>query len=305
MVTGNSNARDRYLCSQANRVKVVVIYNSASGSEYTLRKIKALFTHAGITIDYSFTIKQLSSHKLATLIKRGVTVAVVGGDGSLNSAARMLVGTNSVLLPLPGGTFNHFTRDLGMPPTVEEAIALVKSAKVASIDVAYVNDELFLNNSNLGLYPFSLIERKTTKKLLGKYIAAGLSVIDQLSLFRRHTLIIDGEKIKSPFVFVGNNHYDIEQSLVPRRTSFDNGILTVMIATSQSRSALIRAILAVVKGSVAHREDFSLSQRKTLSIYSHRTSIPVSFDGEVKRLIPPLEYRVKQKALKVLIAKAP
>lgn len=294
----------RYDFDKAYPVKVVVIYNSASGSEYSLRKIRELFKRAGLSIDYSFTITQLSSQKLAALIKRGVTVAVVGGDGSLNSVARLLVGTKSVLLPLPGGTFNHFVRDLGMPPTVEEAVSLVKQGVVTAIDVAYVNDELFLNNSNLGLYPFSLIERKATKKILGKYVAAGLSVFDQLSLFRRHSLVIDGEKIKSPFVFVGNNHYDIKQSLIPRRTSFDKGILTVMIATSRSRSALIRAIFAVLKGSVAHREDFSLSRRKKLSIYSHRASIPVSFDGEVKRLAPPLIYRIEPKALKVLVVKA-
>src|SRR5690606_9652045 len=120
----------------------------------------------------------------------------------------------------PGGTFNHFVRDLGMHPTVEENIASLESARIEKIDVGYVNDELFLNNSNLGLYPFSLIERKTTKRLIGKYAAATLSALDQLMLFRRHSLNIDGEVIKSPFVFIGNNVYDIQNSLVPERSSF-------------------------------------------------------------------------------------
>lgn len=285
-------------------MKVVVIYNPASGSEYSLRRIKQLFKQAGISIDYSFTIKQLSSQKLSALIQGGVTVATVGGDGSLNSVARLLVGTKSVLLPLPGGTFNHFVRDLGMPPTVEEVVGAFDTGEVQTIDVAYVNDELFLNNSNLGLYPFSLIERKTTKKVIGKWMAACLSVIDQLGLFRRHSLVIDGKKIKSPFVFVGNNQYDIKQSLIPRRTTFSQGILTVMIATSRSRSALIRAIFSVIRGNVSHREDFTLSHRKTLSIYSHRSTIPVSFDGEVKRLSTPLTYRIEPKCLKVLVVPA-
>ena len=284
-------------------MKVVVIYNPASGSGYTLRKIKELLRQQNITVDYSFTIKQLTSQKLTSLIRRGVTVAVVGGDGSLNSVARLLVGSKSVLFPLPGGTFNHFIRDLGMPPTVEESINAFDTARVVSIDVAYVNDELFLNNSNLGLYPFSLIERKTAKKFLGKYTAAALSIFDQLSLFRRHILVIDGEKIKSPFVFVGNNNYDIQQSLIPRRTSIDGGILTVMIASSASRRALIRAIFSVLKGSVSHREDFSINRREELTIYSSRATIPVSYDGEVKQLAPPLRYTIKQKCLKVLTVK--
>lgn len=284
-------------------MNVVLIYNRASGSEYSLTHLRKLCKQAGIGIDYSFTVTQLSSRKLRQLIDKGVTVAVVGGDGTLNAAARLLIDTPSTLLPLPGGTFNHFVRDLGVPPTVEEALACIAHGTSQRIDVGFVNDELFLNNSNLGLYPFSLIERKSTKKLVGKWIAAGLSIFDQLSLFRRHTLVIDGTKVKSPFVFVGNNAYDIKQSLIPRRTGFTKGVLTVMIATSGSRLALIRAIFAVMKGDVTHVDDFEVSERKQLTIYSHRKRIPVSLDGEVRHMQPPLRYGVRTKCLRVFVAK--
>ena len=282
-------------------MKVVLIYNVKSGSEYDLRRIKKLFREHGITVDYSFTVKQLSSKKLASLISRGVTVAVIGGDGTMNAAARLMVGTKSVLLPLPGGTFNHFIRDLGMSPRIEDSLVNIHDGTINVVDVAYVNEQLFLNNSNLGLYPFSLIERKTTRKIVGKWLAAVLSAIDQLSLFRRHKLVIDGATIKSPFVFVGNNVYDIERSLVPQRTRFTGGLLTVMVASSSSRIALIRAIFAVLRGDISKQSDFSLTHRESITIYSHRQSIPVSFDGEVRRLAPPLEYRIRAKALNVLV----
>ncbi|MES2876187.1 MAG: diacylglycerol kinase family protein [Patescibacteria group bacterium] len=285
-------------------MKVVLIYNVASGSQYQLRDIRKLFRSHGIAIDYSFTAKQLASKKLAVLIARGVTVAVIGGDGTINSAARLVVGTKSTLLPLPGGTFNHFVRDLGMSPNLEETLENIRTAETRKIDVAYVNDELFLNNSNIGLYPFSLIERKATKKIVGKWIAAVLSAFDQLSVFRRHKLVIDGETIRSPFVFVGNNIYDIKSSLIPQRTGFTSSTLTVMVASSRSRLALMRAIVSVVKGDVSDRDDFALSHRQAITIYSHRSTIPVSFDGEVKHLAPPLKYQVKPKVLKVMIAKA-
>lgn len=285
-------------------MKIVLIYNPKSGSQYDLRQLRRLCRKYEITISYSFTVSQLSSKKLKQLIRRGVTVAVVGGDGTLNAAARLLVGTKSSMLPLPGGTFNHFVRDLGMAPTVEETFAHIKSARERMIDVGFVNNELFLNNSNLGLYPFSLIERKATKRLVGKYVAAVLSAIDQLSRFRRHKLVIDGQPVRSPFVFVGNNTYDIKKSLIPHRTSFSRGVLTVMVATSSSRLGLIRDIFAVIRGDVSRSDDFSLSRRPSLAIYSHRASIPVSFDGEVKRLAPPLEYRVERKSLRVLTVKA-
>lgn len=284
-------------------MKVVLIYNTTSGGEYGLRALRETFKRHNIAVEYSFNVKQLSSRKLASLIKQGVIIAAVGGDGTLNAVARLIVGSRSTLLPLPGGTFNHFIRDIGMSAQLEENLAAIKTAKTHKLDVGYVNDEMFLNNSNLGLYPFSLIERKQTKKILGKYAAAVLSAIDQLSVFRRHRLIIDGKKVRSPFVFVGNNVYDIKQSLIPQRSNITKGVLTVMIATSRSRLALIRDIFAVVRGDVSHSDDFSITQRKELTIYSHRKSIPVSFDGELKHLTPPLQYRIDPKAIKVLIAK--
>lgn len=285
-------------------MKVVLIYNSRSGSNYDERSLRQLFRRHRVTIDYSFSMDQLSSAKLTSLIAKGVTIAAVGGDGTLNAVARKIVGTPSVLLPLPGGTFNHFVRDLGMSVTLEDTLSNVKKGRQKTIDVGYVNDELFLNNSNLGLYPFSLIERKATKRLVGKWLAALLSAIDQLTVFRRHKLVIDGRKVRSPFVFVGNNVYDIQKSLIPQRTSLSRGVLTVMVATSESRRALARAVFDVLKGDVSHRDDFSLSRRKSMSVYSHRSTLPVSFDGEVKRLATPLEYRIAPKCLNVWVVKA-
>jgi diacylglycerol kinase family enzyme len=285
-------------------MKVVLIYNVSSGGRYDMRSLRRAFRKHHVTIEYSFSMDQLSSKKLSALIASGVTVAAVGGDGTLNAVARLLVGTPSTLLPLPGGTFNHFVRDLGMSPEFESTLARLSSGRRKKIDVGYVNDELFLNNSNLGLYPFSLIERKATKRIVGKWFAAVLSAFDQLTIFRRHKLVIDGQKVRSPFVFVGNNIYDIQSSLIPQRSEFTGGVLTVMVATSASRRALIRAIFDVLKGDVSHRDDFTLSRRKSMTIYSHRPTLPVSFDGEVKRLSTPLEYKIRPKKLNVWVVKA-
>lgn len=285
-------------------MKVVLIYNQKSGGRYNLRRIKRIFRQHDVVVSYSFTIDQLASKKLRGLVKRGVTVAAVGGDGTINSVARLVVGTKSVLLPLPGGTLNHFVQDLGMPGNIDDVIAGVKSAKPRQIDVGYVNDELFLNNSSLGIYPFTLIDRKSSGKVMGKWLAASLAAVKQLTIFKRHRLVIDGKRVHSPFVFVGNNLYGIKKSLVPERTSLTKGILTLMVATSSSRLSLVKAAFAVVRGDISKQDDFSFSTRKSVTIYSRRSTIPVSFDGEVKRLKPPLDYRVAPKVLTVLIVKA-
>lgn len=284
-------------------MNVVLIYNVKSGGKYDLRRLKKLFKEHGMNVTYSFSVRQLSSQKLASLVHRGVTVAAVGGDGTHNAAARLIVGTKSSLLPLPGGTFNHFVRDLGMPQTVEGVLKNISTAKQRTIDVAYVNEELFLNNSNLGFYPFSLIEQKKIKKLIGKLPAAAISAMLQFMRFERHSLIIDGKPVRSPFVFVGNNVFDIKEGMIPSRRAFAKGVLTVMIAASSSRLRLLRHAIAVLRGNVSDHDDFILSYRKQVALYSHHSTLPVSYDGELKRLASPLEYRVKPKALRVTTVK--
>ncbi len=284
-------------------MKVVLIYNSKSGGQLTLPKIKQLFRKYKIDVDYSFTVRQLGSNKLKSLVKRGVIIAVIGGDGTQNSVARLLVGSPSAMLPLPGGTLNHFVKDLGMSGAIEDILDGIKTAKTYRIDVGYVNNELFLNNSSLGLYPFTLIDRKSVSKILTKWVAATWAGVRQLIRFPTHRLVIDGRKVHSPFVFVGNNVYDITASLIPSRKSLTNNMLTVMVATSSSRLRLIKAIFSTVSGRTARQQDFVLSHRRALSIYSRHDVLPVSFDGEVKHLKVPLEYKVAAKSLKVMVVK--
>lgn len=284
-------------------MKVVLIYNHASGGRYTLARLRRMCRDSDITISYSFTVKQLGSPKLAELVRRGNIIMAVGGDGTMNSVARLVVNSRSTILPLPGGTLNNFVRDLKMDGSVEELIARARDSKEQIIDVGYVNDELFLNNSSLGLYPYTLLDRKRTSKVLTKWVAATYAAIRQLVVFRRHRLLIDGKKLRSPFVFIGNNNYDIAASLLPQRKKLTGGLLTVMVATSRSRWHLIRAGFNLVRGKVSHLDDFSLTKRKTIDIYTRTAELPVSYDGEVKMLPSPFFYRSERQCLRVLVIK--
>ena len=80
-------------------------------------------------------------------------LVIGGGDGTIGSAASVVVGTHIVLGILPLGTLNHFAKDLNLPTDLDAALDLIAAAKMRTVDVGEVNGRVFLNNSSIGILP--------------------------------------------------------------------------------------------------------------------------------------------------------
>ncbi len=103
-------------------------------------------------------------------------LAVVGGDGTVNAAARAALKHDVPLLAVPGGTFDHFARALGVESAME-AIDAYRSGSSAgwtspmSRRMAPGRDEehLFLNTANFGAYTELVDRRERLQKRIGKW----------------------------------------------------------------------------------------------------------------------------------------
>ncbi len=89
-------------------------------------------------------------------IRSGIRLIVVaGGDGTIDSVAGSMVGTDAVLGIIPTGTRNNVSFNLGVPATVPEAVALLREGKRLQIDVGYMrsgkSSRWFLEAASLGL----------------------------------------------------------------------------------------------------------------------------------------------------------
>ena len=74
-------------------------------------------------------------------------VVAAGGDGTISTVAAGLVDTQVPLGVIPLGTFNHFARDIGVTPTLEQAVQIIAAGHVRRIDVGEVNSHVFINNA--------------------------------------------------------------------------------------------------------------------------------------------------------------
>jgi diacylglycerol kinase family enzyme len=84
----------------------------------------------------------VSGHDVAAALDKaaargGVDVVLAGGgDGTISAAAARLMGREKALAVLPAGTMNLFARGLGIPQSLDAAVAAFADGKVIAVDMA-------------------------------------------------------------------------------------------------------------------------------------------------------------------------
>lgn len=234
-------------------------------------------------------------------------VVAAGGDGTVNAVAAELVGTGRTLGVLPLGTLNHFAKDLGLPLDLEEAVQTVAHGRVAKVDVGEVNGRVFVNNSGLGIYPQVVAGREAEQERrgTGKWAAFARAT---LHAFRRYPFLslrvhLEGEErlLKTAFVFVGNNEYEVTGMNLGKRACLNSGRLGFYVANRTGRFGLLRLAFRALVGRLNQARDFEAFCIDEARIESKKHSLLVSTDGEVTRMALPLHYRIRPGALRVLV----
>lgn len=293
-------------------MRPAVIINASSGTddkEEAVQYLEALFGARGV--DASVRLAR-SGEEIIELARRAVKerrepVVAGGGDGTINAVAAQLVGTESTLGVLPLGTLNHFAKDLKIPLDMEGAAQTILDGRAVQVDVGEVNDRIFLNNSSLGLYPSIVHRREQQQHRLGRgkwpaFIWAALSVLKRYP-FLNIRLHVDERELarRTPFVFIGNNEYVMESFDIGARSCLDAGRLSLYIAHRTGRMGLLRLAWRALFGGLRDEEDFDALCTRELWIETRRRRLRVATDGEVTVMQTPLHYRVRPRALKVIV----
>ncbi len=235
------------------------------------------------------------------------TIVAAGGDGTINAVAAAISETGKTLGVLPFGTLNHFSKDLNIPAELEESVRIIAENNTANIDIGEVNGQIFINNSSIGLYPQIVRRRERQQHRLGrgKWSAAFWAAIAVLRRypFLKIKLIIDGKELtrKTPFVFVGNNEYEMDSFNIGGRKCLDAGNLSVYVLHRTGRMGLVRLVLRSVFGRLRQAKDFETFCTDEITIETRHKKLLVAFDGEVKSMETPLRYRIRPNALRVIV----
>ncbi len=270
-------------------------------------KVASALKRAGVDTEIEMIDGGDCAVRCRALAERGDELVVVGGgDGTISAAASALVGTETRLGILPLGTLNHFARDLGIPAKLDDASKLIAERPERRVDVAQMNGRFFVNNSAIGLYPLLVVDRDSQRKRFGRTKAAAMIVasIRTLVRFGRQRLILTVNdrkgQVDTPLLFVGNNDYRIDLPGAGRRKSVEDGRLCVLVMRKKTRRGFVAASVRALLNRSRPDDMVRLDDAERLRVASRKRMLAVSLDGEVVRAEPPLDYRIRKKALRVI-----
>lgn len=302
---------------------LLFVINAASGSNDDATKgrvIEAALQAAGRRGELLFSrpaeLADVAKGAAARALGTRTAVVAVGGDGTLNAVAQAAHGVGCAMGVVPQGTFNCFARTHGIPADPGEAVRLLMSAVPAPVQVAAINDRVFLVNASLGLYPDLLQDREAYKARFGRsrwvaFVAACATLLRARRQLRLHIERGDSARdVRTLTLFIGNNRLQLQQfGAEPEDTlagTPGHGSMAALMLRPIGAWSMLGLLLHGAMGRLGEAagvESFEFQHlvvRPTLA--PGRKDITVAFDGEVSHMRSPVDIRVLQRPLYLLQA---
>jgi diacylglycerol kinase family enzyme len=293
-------------------MKIAILINSGGGSLGDRGKlgkddVRSALKAAGIETEPEWLKGRELQERAKAAVEAGADIVVAGGgDGTISAVAGVVAGTKAALGVLPLGTLNHFAKDLGIPADLNEAAVLISKGQSRCVDIAQLNDRMFINNSAVGLYPLMVLDREAQQMMLGRSKRWAMLVAAARTLFRfsseRLTLSVNERKaaVDTPLLFVGNNAYQTQLPNPGSREALDRGELFVLVLRRKTRLGFCVASIRALFGRARKDDVVRLDGVEQLRVDSRKTPLTVSLDGETLRMAPPLDYAIRKQALTVI-----
>lgn len=172
-----------------------------------------------------------------SILEGANAIIACGGDGTVNEVASQLVDSPILLGIIRLGSGNGLASHLGISPSINEALEVIKQYNNTKIDVGTVNEHFFFSNMSLGIGA-RIINHYTgfKKRQIVSYLRASFKAL----LYKSPSQIVDLEidnfkKTLDPLVlFVSNsNEMGYNLSFTPK-ASLQDGKLDVVFTEQLS-----------------------------------------------------------------------
>ncbi|MCE3076036.1 diacylglycerol/lipid kinase family protein [Chryseobacterium gwangjuense] len=225
----------------------------------------------------------------------------IGGDGTISTIARNLIGTSKILAIFPAGSGNGFSNETNFKKNLDELLEKIKAKKSRKIDTFTVNDKLSINVSGTGFDGKVVKEFEKTSRGFKNYIKVSLKTF------------FNYKPIKVKFFDEQYQQYNGKYLMlnIANTRQFGNN---AFIAPKASKSDGLVDIVLVKKFPLTYSALFAYRMfTKKLKDDDYVTYLPVSeiefkvntknwhLDGEFNKIKSPIHIKVQPSSLNILV----
>jgi diacylglycerol kinase family enzyme len=229
-------------------------------------------------------------------------IGMAGGDGSQALVAQVAMEHDVDFVCVPAGTRNHLALDLGLDRSdVVGALDAFRSENERTIDLAFVNGRVFVNNVSLGVYA-EIVQSDAYRDAKLETVQQALPELlgPRAEPFDLRFVGPGGQEHRSTqLLLVSNNPYVLD-SLVgagsrPRLNTGLLGIVSIEV-TSAAQAATLVSLQALRQ--IQRFDGWSEWSAARFEVESG-SPVAAGIDGESVLLEPPLRFTISASALRV------
>ncbi|MGZ5193581.1 MAG: diacylglycerol/lipid kinase family protein [Kaistella sp.] len=224
----------------------------------------------------------------------------VGGDGTISTVAKKLIGTEKILAIFPAGSGNGFSNETKFSKDIDELLAKIKTKNVKKIDTFTVNGRLSINVSGTGFDGKVVKEFEKTERGFKNYIKVSIKTFFNYKPVKIKFLTENFEKYNGKYLMLN----------IANTRQFGNN---AYIAPKASKSDGLVDLVLVKKFPLTYSPFFAFRMfTKRLKDDQYVTYLPVSeiefevntknwhLDGEFNSIPSPITIKVQPKSLNIL-----
>ena len=290
--------------------RIRVIVNPKSGLRWSFdtmrRALDKAWDISGNDLVYQFCQSGQDGYiKALRAIKEGVdTILVAGGDGTINTVGKALVGTDAALGVIPAGSGNGFARHFGIPLDPAKAVEVLAKSRIKKIDVGVVNDRPFFVTCSMA-WDASIAKGFAKSRIRGvlPYIFAGVNEFLEYEPQKIDVEIDSKEVIHFSdalvFTIANMTQFGGGAKIAPHAQP-DDGFLELVSALHQDVPKLFTNIGKLFDGSLDELPEVITRKFKELVVMRQKAS-PIQVDGELVDAPEKVYVRVIPSALNVIV----
>lgn len=287
---------------QIENNEILFIINPNSGNrkaEKLIKKIHAFDSRLAVAVTRN--LAELDKTFKENIEKYKVFV-VVGGDGTVNEAAKYLFNYPEKILSIyPTGSGNGFARELGFKKSLKYLLENIQKGETLNIDILSVNNELCINVAGLGFDSFVAHQfQKSKTRGLKNYIISTLKSITAFHPFYAG-LIIDKTNLKGEFqmITIANTRQFGNNAIISPHSDPGDGIFELVLVKPFPVYLYPVFVVKMFRGTLKHSKYISYFQVKDqLEITSDFKTYHI--DGEPKTFEKGLVIKMPENKIRVL-----